>query len=158
MWIRMRVPDHPLALNAVLEGLTRVNEAQLLGLAALGERPPLLYASGARYAKKYPGEHWQTALDNLKHEDDTAVCRELAAHRTAELRVWPIFVVPRERLKDTARLLGAALAEGKCLGIPARTVSVRTGKRTFHALTQWPDGRIEDPSLKLGMKPGALRA
>jgi len=149
----MRVPDHPLALDAVLEALTRINEAQLLALAARGNRPPLLYASGVRYAKRYPGDHWHTAAENLASDEDTAVCRELAAHRTAELRCLPIFLVPSDLLPATAR----ALAHGELRGIPARTISKRTGKRTYHALTLWPDGRIEDPSLKLGMKPGQLR-
>lgn len=153
MRIEMNVPDHPRALNGALEGLTRVNVAQLLGLAALGKRPPLLYQSGVRYGEEPPGrEWWQTVVDNLgevgkspSHTD----CEDIAAHRTAELRVLPIYFCPAPLLPAVAR----ALNSGAMQGIPARTICVRTGTRVYHAVTQWPDGRIEDPSRVLGMRP-----
>lgn len=126
----MVVPDIPVALNAALEGLVRVNVALLVAGLRSGHPVPPLYSSGVRYHREPGGrEWWQTVADNLV--DKRADCEDLAAHRSAELRVGGLLVG---------------------VDYPARAVCVRTGKRTYHAVVRHPDGRIEDPSRVLGMK------
>lgn len=158
MWITLRVPDHPMPLNAALEGLVRVNVSQLVALAMQGIRLPKLYESGIRYGEEPPGrEWWQTVADNFseleKYKDtkkrSTTDCEDLAGHRAAELRCMPLWLCELDELPDVA----AALAAGDIEGIPARAVCIRSGKRVYHAVVQWPDGTIEDPSRKLGMRP-----
>jgi len=85
---------------------------------------PALYESGVRYRKERPGrEKWLTIPQTLRA--GFGDCEDLAAWRAAELQM---------------------------LGIPARAVVIRTGAKMFHAVVRLPGGRIEDPSVKLGMK------
>jgi hypothetical protein len=126
----MVVPDLPAALNAALEGLVRLNVALLRAAIRSGRPVPPLYSSGVRYVREPSGrEWWQTVADNIA--DKKADCEDLAAHRAAELRV------------------GGMIAG---FPYPARAVCIRTGKKTYHAIVRHPDGAIEDPSHKLGMK------
>ncbi len=105
--------------------------AALLGLTAvnvvlLQRKPnaPKLYASGVRYRAEPKGrEKWLTIPQVLSR--GFGDCEDLAAWRAAELQ---------------------------CAGIGARAVVIRSGPKTFHAVVRWPDGRIEDPSRRLGMK------
>lgn len=90
--------------------------------AILTQRVPLLYQSGVRYQRELGTEHWQTVQETLKK--GYGDCEDLASWRAAELRRR---------------------------GVPASAVAVRTGPRRYHAVVLWPDGRIEDPSKKLGM-------
>ncbi|MGD9603900.1 MAG: hypothetical protein AB7O21_19570 [Gammaproteobacteria bacterium] len=134
MRLTMVVPDLPEALNEALEGLVRVNTKLLLALIKAGKPAPPLYTIGIRYKREpVPREWWQTVSDNLieKHLD----CEDAAGHRAAELRV------------------GGMLAG---IPYPARAVCKRTGPRSYHAVVEHPDGRIEDPSRVLGM-PGPKR-
>lgn len=159
----MHVPDHPMTLNAALEGLVRVNVGQLLALATQGIRLPPLYASGIKYGEEPRGrEWWQTISDNFDELEKYAGkpkkrshtdCEDLAGHRAAELRCYPLYLCSDDDLPDVA----AALAAGDIEGIAANAVCVRTGAKVYHAVVQWPDGTIEDPSRKLGMRP-QLRA
>jgi len=104
--------------------------ALLEGLVALNgvildemRNPPCLYTSGVRYVAEPPGfENW-LSLDRVIRAGK-GDCEDLAAWRTAEL---------------------------KRVGVDARAVVIRTGPRKFHAVVRWPDGRIEDPSKRLGM-------
>jgi hypothetical protein len=162
MLITMRVPDHPATLNAALEGLVRVNVGQLIALGVQGIRLPTLYTSGIRYGEEPPGrEWWQTVADNFSElekykgtkKKSTTDCEDLAGHRAAELRCLPLWLCAEQELPDVA----AALASGELAGIPARAVCIRTGKRVYHAVVKWPDGSIEDPSRRLGMKPPRAR-
>ena len=103
--------------------------AALAGLVAVNDvllatrNLPPLYRSGVRYRREAGTEDWSTAPVVLKR--GFGDCEDLAAWRAAELRK---------------------------LGIPANAIVKRTGPRMFHAVVQWPDGRIEDPSKVLGMK------
>jgi len=111
--------------------------AALKGLTAvdvvlLRRKPncPKLYASGVRYRAEPPGrERWLTIPRVLRA--GVGDCEDLAAWRAAELQV---------------------------AGVAAQAIVIRSGPRKFHAVVRWPDGRIEDPSKKLGMKGGPRRA
>lgn len=130
MRLTMVVPDLPVALNEALEGLVRVNTKLLLAALRAGRPVPPLYESGVRY-KREPGtrEWWQNVMDNIA--DKQGDCEDLATHRAAELRVGGIIAgVP----------------------YPARAVCIRTGRKTYHAIVEHPDGHFEDPSRALGMK------
>lgn len=94
----------------------------------LAEFPPI-YESGVRYRKE--------AEDTWRHADDVLCsgwgdCEDLAAWRAAELRVSG---------EDP----------------DARVLVYRSGPRRFHAVVAMGDGRIEDPSLLLGMKVSEAR-
>jgi hypothetical protein len=86
--------------------------------------PIKLYRSGVRYRPEARGvENWLTIPQVIKA--GVGDCEDLAAWRAAELRFW--------------------------LGLPARAICYRSGRRKFHAVVAYPDGTIEDPSRKLGM-------
>lgn len=150
----MVVPDIPIALRQALEGLTRVNAAMLLGALVAGRPMPSIYMHGARYERE-PGarEWWQTVADTyaVKASD----CEDLATARTAELRLAPLMFFPNvvRKLPHAPELRDAIIAGAL---YPARAITKKTGPRTYHALVEHPDGRIEDPSRKLGM-PGPRR-
>ena len=85
---------------------------------------PSLYESGVRYVPEPVGmEKWLTYDQVLRA--GIGDCEDLAAARSAELiRV----------------------------GIMAWPEVIRTGRKRFHAVVRYPDGRIEDPSKILGMR------
>jgi hypothetical protein len=104
-------------------------DAALEGLVCLnmaqmrnGKCPPL-YRSGVRY-RRDKGETWDSCRVVLKR--GYGDCEDLAAYRAAELRTQ---------------------------GIPARAIVQRshTPGVAWHCVVRYPDGRIEDPSRKLGM-------
>lgn len=141
----MVIPDNPLALRQALEGLVRVNAAMLLGAWAAGRPVPPLYMGGTRYKREPMGrEWWQTVADNVAERE--ADCEDLATHLAAQYRVAPVLLFPE--------LLQAFGVQPIISGVlyPARAVTKRTGPRTYHAIVEHPDGRIEDPSSALGMK------
>ena len=82
---------------------------------------PPLYRSGTRYRRERP-DVWTTA--DICYRRGYGDCEDLAAWRCAELR--------RQ-------------------GILATVVAREMRPRKFHAVVRWPDGRIEDPSKRLGM-------
>jgi hypothetical protein len=87
---------------------------------------PPLYKSGAVYAREAMGGHsekWQTCTQVAKSK--VADCEDLAAYRVAELC---------ERGEDAK-------------------VRLSLKGRTWHVTVKRADGRIEDPSRILGMKP-----
>lgn len=87
-------------------------------------RPGRLYRAGVRYRRERPGqEAWR--LPSQVAASGYGDCEDLAIWRTAELQ--------RE-------------------GIPARFEVIRAGPRLWHAVVRLPDGRIEDPSKRLGMR------
>ncbi len=108
----------------------RLLEGMLEGLCAVNyalmrKRPyPPLYSSGIRYEREGRAgpERWLIAPQLVKKKRGD--CEDLAAYRCAELRMK---------------------------GEPARVRVVRTGNKTLHAVVQRADGRIEDPSRRLGM-------
>jgi len=120
--VRVNVPAEPGALEAVAEGLVRLNEWYLRQFDARGADVPPLYSSGIRYRREPVGrEWWESASDLfgvLTHASGD--CEDLSAYRTAELR----FTGEDE---------------------DARVKIVRTS-RAFHAVVERGDGSIEDPS------------
>jgi hypothetical protein len=109
--------------------------AALEGFARLAVRDlelhpdlPSLYRSGVCYEPELASEEWQ--LPSETDEIGAGDCEDLAAWRCAELRRR---------------------------GEPARVV-VRPGVRgVWHAIVRRGDGRIEDPSRRLGMLGGIGR-
>jgi hypothetical protein len=86
---------------------------------------PPVYSGAARYAREAPGtESWDT-WDRVVARG-YGDCEDLAAARVAELRYKKID--PR-----------------------ARVELLRTGARMLHAVVRRGDGKIEDPSKRLGM-------
>jgi hypothetical protein len=60
---------------------------------------------------------------------------------------------------DCDCLSGWRIAELQAIGINARPYLKwrrENGKTIFHALVMWPDGKVEDPSLALGMGGGKI--
>lgn len=152
--VKLSLPDtddgsHFVPLQIALEGLTKIDEWQIrraLQQAALGlgEPIPPLYASGVVYREEAPGrEDWLDA--QRVNEQGFADCEDLAAYRTAELRVAgqtdvePVIKwqwIPREMM----------IAQG----YPAAKLPGR-GVWMVHCCVRHPDGSIEDPSKILGM-------
>ena len=94
-----------------------------VGELRAGRCPPL-YESGARYVREPLGqEDWQTATEVFRSKHGD--CEDLAAYLAASYRVR---------------------------GVAARCkiIDIRPGLK--HVVVELPDGSIEDPSKKLGMK------
>lgn len=89
---------------------------------------PGIYRSGVRYEREIPGgaETWQSARDLLQTRRGD--CEDLACARAAELRIQ---------------------------GVKCRAIVVRADGG-YHAVVQYLNGRIEDPSARLGMLGGAI--
>lgn len=93
---------------------------------------PLLYTTGVRYKAEDPGlEEWRSCPVVL--ERGKGDCEDLACWRAAELRM-------REGIA----------AKPKVIRQPSQP-----GKRLYHIVVSLPNGRIEDPSKRLGMKGNA---
>lgn len=123
--VTMNVPPIPEAIEAVLEGVVRLNIALMRFADERGVELPPLYSSGVRYRREPRGrEWWQSAPDVLavatRRSGD---CEDLAAYRAAELRYWD--------------------------GELARVVILRTARGSFHAVVEREDGTLEDPSRVL---------
>lgn len=86
---------------------------------------PPLYSSGIRY-KVERGEQWQPAAALLANRSGD--CEDLSAYRAAELRVSGV-------------------------DPDARVTIYKSRPRVYHAVVRRGDGSLEDPSLRLGMKP-----
>lgn len=153
--ISLTLPDsddgsHFAPLQIALEGLAQIDEWQIRHSLRRAERGlsgdviPPLYASGILYEEELPGhEDWYdvpTALRIRRHVD----CEDLAAWRTAELRVAGIGVEPVIKWQwiDREQMISQGYPESK---LPDRGVWL------VHCCVRWPDGSIEDPSKILGM-------
>lgn len=106
----------------MMEALSQINGLWIIN----NDDVPLLYDSGVQYKAESHQENWQDIphiLDNGEGD-----CEDLACWRIAELRkVAGIRAMPFiswRRINDSLR---------------------------YHALVRWPDGKVEDPSLALGM-------
>lgn len=113
------------ALNILLLALMHVDIEYLKA----NPETPMLYESGVRYEEEPPGqEDWQDIPTTLKMR--VGDCEDLACWRAAEYRVrhgimaTPIFTHKRRP----------------------------NGGYLYHILVKLPDGRIEDPSRRLGMR------
>jgi hypothetical protein len=97
----------------------------------LRENPhtPRLYESGVIYKLEPPNrEDWQDVPTTLKRREGD--CEDFSCHRAAELRVF-----------DGVK------------AFPTFNWRVRDGSSyLYHIQTGYPDGRVEDPSRRLGMK------
>lgn len=125
---RIAVPSNKPALDAALEGLTRLNEAIIEQRAQAGAPLPKPYESkvvwrpdGFKGGHKETWDTWDVCVSRGYGD-----CEDLAAATAAYLR--------RE-------------------GIPARAVVQPSNSRgvAWHAVVELPDGRIMDPSVKMGM-------
>ncbi len=128
MRIRVSVPDQhadPHVINAVLEGVTRLDES----LIRSGESPTSrqLIAAGAKWRPEPPGDEF---FDN---------------GTTIASRGWG-------DCDDWAPLHAATLrASGEDPG--ATAIVVPSGPSTYHAIVKRSDGSLDDPSIAAGMKP-----
>jgi hypothetical protein len=124
--VRVNVPPAPGALEAMAEGLVRLNMWLFEAAERRGgiELPPL-YETGIVYRREPKGrEWWETAADALGLvADRSGDCEDLAAFRAAELRYYE--------------------------DVDARVKVIRTPRGSFHAVVEHPDGTIEDPSRVL---------
>lgn len=142
----------------LMEALCRVNQSLIRSAekdakAGKGEKIPLLYRAGVHYEREPPGqEHWPDMVTLLSLFDGPGQypgpwgdCEDLACWRVAELR-------EAESHKDeTGKRVGG--------GVKARPFAKwrrgSEGQFNYHALVLRPDGKIEDPSLTLGMRKEA---
>lgn len=88
--VRVNVPPIREAIEAVAEGLVRLNVVLMEYGDRRGVELPELYRSGVVYRREGPGkEFWQSGLDVLgvasRRSGD---CEDLAAYRVAELRYF----------------------------------------------------------------------
>jgi len=113
------------ALRTLLMALMYVDIAWLKA----NPSAPLLYESGVRYEEEPPGqEDWQDVPTTLRMR--VGDCEDLACWRAAELRVrYGIQAFPTFTCKKRAN-----------------------GGYLYHITVALPDGRIEDPSRRLGMR------
>lgn len=118
-------------LYEALAALTRIN-VRILSAAKPGAIPKL-YDSGVRYIAEPEGaEDWLDILSALRQLRDPKLpvdCEDLACWRAAELQMegieaHPVFLW--RRMPD--------------------------GSHLYHIVVRYPDGRIEDPSKRLGMR------
>lgn len=114
----------PSELPVLLETLVELGRADLRRARRQGRPLPALYRGAIVYRREPRGrERWRS----VRHvaAEGFGDCEDLAAYRAAELR------------------------EGGEAG--ARAVLVRRGPHLIHAVVRRADGRIEDPSRRLGM-------
>jgi hypothetical protein len=89
---------------------------------------PLLYKSGVRYKREARGQEvWQDIPNLLR--SGYGDCEDLACWRVAELRV-------RRRVR----------------AMPNLTFRKIGPLFRYHVTVRYPNGQVEDPSLKLGMR------
>lgn len=119
-----------IAARRAIEAATLVNIAHLRAFP----NTPKLYESGVRYRLEPPGVEDFTDLVVLMRRG-WGDCAQLVAWRVAELRV--------AGEKATIRVTWVRNPDN--------------GKRMFHIQVRREDGRIEDPSTRLGMRSGEAR-
>ena len=122
MPLRLRYSQRLEGIEEALQALNQLVARNML--QAKRKRYPALYKSGIRYVREPSGvENWQTLRE--AHRTKQADCEDLAAIRCAELR-----------------------AAGEKARIVLRVV--RPG--LVHILVKRANGKLEDPSKRLGMK------
>jgi hypothetical protein len=125
----------------LMEALVRINQShirQFRHLTTDKKVPapyPFLYRAGVHYEPEPGTEEWLDIPNVLAASGGTfpgpwADCEDLACWRTAELREQPKPVAAKPFAKWRLK---------------------PDGSYAYHALTLLPDGRLEDPSLVLGM-------
>jgi len=125
----IRIPSTAPDLAAALEGLVRLNQAEIRQAKASGRPIPPLYRAGVHWQPDRapggkPAETWDSI--EIVRARGYGDCEDLASWRAAELREN---------------------------GIAARAIVRRshTPGVAWHCVTLWPNGQMEDPSAKLGM-------
>lgn len=121
--IGLDVPWSPQGVRCALGALTAVNRVLMREAKRRGERVPPLYRSGVRY-RRQPPEKFLTFPKVLARGHGD--CDQLCGWRAAELQE---------------------------MGIKAKAVPVTIRPGLMHVVVRYPDGRTEDPSRRLGMKP-----
>lgn len=124
MAVRLRIQVTTIReLEAAVMGLAWICWSQMEDAANAGRIPPL-YSGRIRYQREPEGrEDWQTAIETARL--GTADCEDLCGYRLGELF-----------------LAGETKAR-------ARVVAITPTLR--HVLVMRGDGRLEDPSRRLGM-------
>lgn len=127
-WAIVDVPDDIASLNRMLAVGQRLNSSLMRAALARGVRIPSVYElhklGQLAYVPEPPGrEFWQTWLDNLVRRD--ADCEDLAMHEASRNEVL--------------------------FNNGARAECIRSSPRVYHAIVRHVDGRIEDPSMPLGL-------
>lgn len=112
--------------KAILGILQSVVYANVLWLTAY-PRTPLLYKSKVIYQIEPPGQEMFADIPTTL-EQGWGDCDDLASYRCAELQIRGINARPYLKWRESG-----------------------PKKNVYHAVVRWPDGRIEDPSLALGM-------
>lgn len=120
--VRIECPPIPGAIEALAEGLVRLNVALMEHAAERGVEAPYLYDTDVRYRREPAHQEWWETADDIigvinKRSGD---CEDLAAYHAAWLRAF----------------------EGEL----ARVKIIRTDRGTFHAVVEREDGSIDDPS------------
>lgn len=159
-----------------LEAMCRVNQSHIRQFKNLAERGlkkpyPRVYKSGVHYERERGTEEWLDIPQILAGGSYPGVypgpwddCEGLACWRVAELRELPFYWKVRRRDRKTGKPYiatvdpafppprGAVKVEG---GMPAKPFAKfkrrPDGSFAYHALVLLPDGRLEDPSLTMGM-------
>ncbi len=121
--IRLIVPWNAAGIRCALAALTTVNRLILRTAAANGQPFPELYESGVRYKRQHGPERFRPIPEVYRRRGGD--CDQLGAWRAAELR---------ER------------------GINAIAIPMQVNDHLYHVVVRYPDGRIEDPSKRLGMR------
>lgn len=121
--VRVNVPPVPAALEAMAEGLVRLNEWYMNAFADNDVYYPPLYESGVVYRREPANQEWWESAADVRSlaTSRSGDCEDVAAYRAAELRVFDG--------DDGARL-----------------IVVPTKRGSFHAIVQHGDGTREDPS------------
>ena len=136
MRLRLILTSEVLKDSALFAKVARraIESAVMVNIATLRKFPqiPSLYQSGVRYRKEPEGVEDVCDIEEILRRG-WADCAMLVAYRIAELRV-------REGERATMRF--------KWMRRP------NTKKRFFHVLVRRADGRVEDPSIRLGMHSG----
>lgn len=125
----------------LMEALVRINQSHIRQFRALAKDKrvpapyPMLYRSGLHYEPEPGTEEWLDIPNMLSATGGTfpgpwADCEDLACWRAAELREQPKPVKAKPFAKWRQK---------------------PDGSYAYHALVLLPDGRLEDPSLVLGM-------
>lgn len=110
------------AVLYLLEALVNINRLWI----KMNPSTPGLYESGIRYIREYETEDWRDIPTLIKNGGGD--CEDLSSYRVAELR---------ERQNIRCR--------------PFIRWRKYNNFYLYHVLVQHPNGRMEDPSAKLGM-------
>lgn len=140
-------------------------------LAWLREHPEATgpYSGKIQYIREHNTQHWlpvpelhrvrPVLKDGESHMAAGGDCKDLATYAVA----W--YYRLGERLKEQAiRLIGQGKPADKVLraakilmSVKVDLVSSNSGFFRYHVRCRWPNGKIEDPSDRLGMNRNGLR-